>query len=236
VRHRIKDVLDQPDGLVTLGPESDNFAVLLAAVQGPSDTPYEGGVFYIRMRIPRDFPLSPPVCYFLTPVLHPNITSNGKIVINVLTPWQDDGLDHWSPIWSLGQLLQAFLSILCDPDWFNAASPEISQWYGENPWAFEAQSRILTQRFAQGTKPMERPYAEAYFEILRQLGIHHPDNNRQLLEAASHHQENLPRLEPRQCSASPDDDETDMPLFIAIIAWFAFCLALHFLFVEPSLT
>jgi hypothetical protein len=91
VMRQMKQILQDTDGLVTLGPESDSFSSLLAAVQGPSGTPYHGGVFFIRMRIPRDFPLAPPVCHFLTPVLHPNIASDGKIVIDVLSPW-----DRWS--------------------------------------------------------------------------------------------------------------------------------------------
>jgi hypothetical protein len=122
-------------------------------------------------------------------------------------------------------LLQAFLSILCEPDWINAVSPEICQYYGENPYAFEAQSRILTQRFAQATKPMDRSYSEAYFVVLQLLRIQHADSVIDHMTEATKEQ-----------TQKFDDDETYMPLFIFAILWFLFCFALHFLFVEPSIS
>lgn len=130
------------------------------------------------------------------------------------------------------QVVEAILSFLCDPDWLSPVSPEISQWYGENPYVFEAQSRILTQRFAQRTRPMDKPYTQVYFETLRQLGIRQPDVNYQLEDVATQHLE-VARRRPNN-GPNVDDHETYMPLFVVCISWFVLCLAVHFLFVEPS--
>lgn len=50
--------------MFTAGPvkESD-FFFWSCLISGPSDTPFEGGVFEAELRFPRDYPLSPPkVC------------------------------------------------------------------------------------------------------------------------------------------------------------------------------
>jgi hypothetical protein len=121
-------------------------------------------------------------------------------------------------------------------------SPEISRWYGENPWAFEAQSRILTQRFAQRTEPIDRPYREAYVEILAEVGIAHLRHNVVLSDTPTRRPA-TPELGPaREQTQHPVDeedeedenhDEDDMQLFLFAIMWLVFCLFIHIVFVQP---
>ena len=37
-----------------------------ADISGPKDTPYESGVFRVRLFIPANFPLAPPKAFFIT--------------------------------------------------------------------------------------------------------------------------------------------------------------------------
>ncbi len=39
---------------------------------GPSDTPYEGGIFAAIMKFPPDYPLNPPKMKFTSEMWHPN--------------------------------------------------------------------------------------------------------------------------------------------------------------------
>jgi ubiquitin-protein ligase len=55
-----------------------------AQIQGPEDTPYENGVFYLDVGIPERYPLDPPQVRFVTPVYHPNIDSAGRICLDTL--------------------------------------------------------------------------------------------------------------------------------------------------------
>lgn len=42
-------------------------------VQGPTDTPYHGGVFELSITVPEQYPLVPPVVKFKTRLFHPNV-------------------------------------------------------------------------------------------------------------------------------------------------------------------
>ena len=61
-----------PDGVsVGLG-ENDNIFNWELMIIGPPDTLFEGGFFSAKLDFPSDFPNSPPVMTFITPMWHPN--------------------------------------------------------------------------------------------------------------------------------------------------------------------
>ena len=62
----------------------------------PAGTPYEGGVFRMKLVLSRDFPASPPQGFFLTKIFHPNVAKNGAICVNTLKKdWKPDhGIKH----------------------------------------------------------------------------------------------------------------------------------------------
>ena len=67
-------------------------------IPGPVDTPFEGGKFLIKIILPDDYPNTPPTCYFLTKVFHPNINfTNGSICVNLLKKAKDkpDEYSSW---------------------------------------------------------------------------------------------------------------------------------------------
>lgn len=48
---------------------------LRGSFPGPPGTPYEGGSYFIDIKIPTDYPFKPPVMKFETKIWHPNVSS-----------------------------------------------------------------------------------------------------------------------------------------------------------------
>ncbi|KAB0401625.1 hypothetical protein E2I00_007283, partial [Balaenoptera physalus] len=46
-------------------------------------TPWEGGLFKLRMLFKDDYPSSPPKCKFEPPLFHPNVYPSGTILLGI---------------------------------------------------------------------------------------------------------------------------------------------------------
>lgn len=86
----------------------DNVCEVLADIDGPVGTPYEGGLFRVKLSMGPDFPNAPPTGQFLTKAFHPNISEAGDICVNVLKrDWKPDlGIRH---VLLVGELLSCRL-------------------------------------------------------------------------------------------------------------------------------
>eukprot|EP00729_Bicosta_minor_P026314 gene26314-21323_t len=73
-----------PEGILA-GPASDgNFFEWECLIAGPTDTPFDGGLFAATLSFPRDYPLNPPKMKFTCPMFHPNIYADGTVCISIL--------------------------------------------------------------------------------------------------------------------------------------------------------
>lgn len=84
-----------PEGIKVIFNE-DDITDIQATIEGPGGTPYEGGLFKMKLVLPKEFPASPPQGFFLTKIFHPNVASNGAICVNTLKrDWKpDQGIRH----------------------------------------------------------------------------------------------------------------------------------------------
>ena len=109
INKELKDISNDPPAQCSAGPVGDdpfhwqvgcgggcggegwlyNFS-LQATILGPSESPYEGGVFFLNIHFPTDYPFKPPKFAFTTRIYHPNINSNGAICLDILR-------SQWSP-------------------------------------------------------------------------------------------------------------------------------------------
>ncbi|KAL1532498.1 E2 ubiquitin-conjugating enzyme [Salvia divinorum] len=75
--------------------DDSNIFKWTALIKGPSETPYEGGVFQLAFSVPEQYPLQPPQVRFLTKIFHPNVHfKTGEICLDILK-------NAWSPAWTL---------------------------------------------------------------------------------------------------------------------------------------
>lgn len=86
---------DPPEGIKVFTNEED-ITDIQATIEGPAGTPYEGGLFRVKLVLGKDFPSAPPKGFFLTKIFHPNVASNGEICVNTLKKdWKPDlGVKH----------------------------------------------------------------------------------------------------------------------------------------------
>ena len=74
---------------------------------GPADSPFQGGLFFLNIQFPADYPFKPPKVAFTTRIYHPNINASGGICLDILTK-------QWSPALTISKVLLSICSLLCD--------------------------------------------------------------------------------------------------------------------------
>ena len=108
---------------------------------GPEDSPYSGGVFFLNIVFPPDYPFKPPKVTFTTKIYHANINANGSICLDILK-------DQWSPALTISKVLLSISSLLTDPNPDDPLVPEIATLYKNNRSQYDSTARDWTQRFA----------------------------------------------------------------------------------------
>ena len=107
---------------------------------GPDDSPYSGGVFFLNIQFPTDYPFKPPKVTFVTRIYHPNINSNGSICLDILK-------DQWSPALTISKVLLSISSLLTDPNSEDPLVPEIVYLYKTDKQRYEATAKEWTRKY-----------------------------------------------------------------------------------------
>ena len=114
-----------------------------ADIEGPTATPYEGGIFRVKIKIPNNFPNVAPKGIFLTKIFHPNISEQGEICVNTLKR-------DWDPKnWSLSNLFQVIKCLLIIPFPQSALNEEAGKLFMEDYNQFFKIAQIFTSIHAK---------------------------------------------------------------------------------------
>ncbi|KAL8095155.1 ubiquitin-conjugating enzyme E2 22-like [Apium graveolens] len=133
-----------PEGII-VGVNDEDFSTIYADIEGPAGTPYEKGIFRMKLILSRDFPHSPPKGYFLTKIFHPNIAIDGEICVNALKR-------DWNPNLGLRHVLIVVRCLLIEPFPESALNGQAGKMLLDNYEEYARHARIFTATHAVNSK------------------------------------------------------------------------------------
>eukprot|EP01100_Stratorugosa_tubuloviscum_P007064 TRINITY_DN297_c1_g1_i2.p1 TRINITY_DN297_c1_g1~~TRINITY_DN297_c1_g1_i2.p1 ORF type:complete len:161 (+),score=58.94 TRINITY_DN297_c1_g1_i2:74-556(+) len=132
--------VESPEGISASPVRDDDLFHWNATIVGPDDTPWEGGIFTLRLSFPPNYPDKPPKVQFLTSYMyHPNVFSDGSLCLDIIQ-------DKWSPVYSVSSILTSVQSLLTDPNPDSPANPEAASLYVRDIKAYNRKVRQCVQR------------------------------------------------------------------------------------------
>ena len=138
IQKELSNLKNDPPLNCSAGPTDDNIFFWQATIMGPTESPYEGGIFFLNIHFPTDYPFKPPKVTFKTKVFHPNISGSGAICLDILK-------DQWSPALTISKVLLSICSLLTDPNPDDPLVPDIANLYNEDKIKFEEKAKEYTQ-------------------------------------------------------------------------------------------
>ncbi|KAK8875406.1 ubiquitin-conjugating enzyme E2 S [Tritrichomonas musculus] len=150
-------------GGITLKMDGDNLTEFHAVIQGPENTPFEGGEFQVKLEITEEYPQKPPKGYFLTKIFHPNVNEEtGAICLSTLSSdWTEDtGLDH---------LLLAIRCLLIQPNPESALNEDAGRLLLENYNDYCDKAKLMTKIHAMKAKSAAAPKKDSTNQTKKRL-------------------------------------------------------------------
>lgn len=136
---------DPPHG-IGLWTISDNLENLEAMIEGPENSPFEGGEFRLSITIPPNYPNVPPLIKFKTKIYHPNIDSQGRICLDSL---KQEPLGSWRPSLNLSTVLTQIQILLTEPNVNDPLELDIAKQLQEHPEQYKKEAKRMTEQYAK---------------------------------------------------------------------------------------
>ena len=141
INKELMDLQKDPPSNCSAGPIGDDLFQWQATIMGPADSPYAGGVYFLNIHFPADYPFKPPKLQFTTRIYHPNINANGSICLDILK-------DQWSPALTISKVLLSLSSLLTDPNPDDPLVPEIAQIFKTDREKYLNTAKEWTRKYA----------------------------------------------------------------------------------------
>jgi len=138
----IRKLCTEPLDGIKVQLNEEDVSDITAEIRGPDSTPFEGGVYKVKLVLPTDYPHAPPKGFFLTRIFHPNISKAGEICVNTLKKdWKND--------LGIGHVLQVVRCLLINPFPESALNEEAGKLFMEDYDEYFKKARMYTEVHAR---------------------------------------------------------------------------------------
>lgn len=181
IAKEIADIKADTHSNVSVEPagNGDDLTHLRGQFRGPPDTPYEGGTYFVDIKIPSEYPFRPPIMKFETKIWHPNVSSQtGAICLDTLS-------SQWSPVLTIKSALISLQSLLSTPEPKDPQDAEVATMMIRNQAEFDHVARDWACKHAGAPK---KEFAEgsggATADSIKRKAIQQKENEEKVKLAA----------------------------------------------------
>ncbi|PXF45909.1 Ubiquitin-conjugating enzyme E2 J2 [Gracilariopsis chorda] len=201
LRKEFRNISREPPPHITARPLPSNILKWYFVLEGPTNTPYEGGIFMGRLQFPEQYPYKPPAVYMCTP--QGRFKCNQKLCLSM----SDFHPETWNPLWSVSAVLTGLLSfMLGNEDTVGSIQTTTSQ-------------KRLLARDSHRYNRSDKIFRELFPEFVR--NVTHPAPSH--LALAKRHQ-----TADNQSTRKPRRTEQERESLLSLIAWLFVFVALIF--------
>lgn len=158
IQKELAEISLEPPTNCSAGPKGDNLYEWVSSIMGPAGSPYAGGVFFLDIHFPSDYPFKPPKVTFRTRIYHCNVNSSGQICLDILK-------EQWSPALSIKTAMLSLQALLSSPEPSDPQDAVVARQYMDNLAEFNAQARRWTREHAGAGAKDEK------LERLKEMGF-----------------------------------------------------------------
>lgn len=129
-----RDLTTKPIDGVTISWPDNNIRQWLVKIDGPAGSLYENDVFDVQIIFGPDYPQDRPRLIMTTPIVHPNVDTNGAICIDVLR-------SQYNKAVTARQIIEGIINALEHPNEKGRLNVQVGDLMVRDMAAFEEKAR-----------------------------------------------------------------------------------------------